>query len=875
MSQSRSADAAPNGALPAQRGAGSVLAPRNWRVACRLIVLVAIPTVLGLALTGLQVADATRSAEVYGQVGRLAVLGQQVTGLAQAIEDERAGTAAFIEARRPAAGLVALHRQYVITDGWGARVRRLVHQLGRGYPARTRAGAATVLASIAELPGLRRHAAQSQAPVLAVINGYSVATAGLFPINDGIADLSGKPTLISSVRALGSLSRMKDQASQQQVILGVALAEGSFAPGARTALITAQAQQATDLASFRSSATPEESWALAATLAGPLAGQARAVEQRATTAGPGALALGAQASQQWEAGMSFTVGWTRHAEQQLAAWITTYAQSLQRSAMRSAIITGGVALAVLAVVLLATMIVARSLVRPLRRPEAATADAAGARLPAEIRALDVAGNSGHLVPVTPIDMRSTDEIGRVAPAFDRAHREAVRPAGEEPRLRGSVGAISASFFRRSHSLLERLLRLIDSLELNEDDPGRLASLFQIDHLATRMRRNSDSALVLAGHEAHRPWAEPVTLVDVLRAAVSEIEQYGRVVLDVQPGVSVNGSAVADTVHLLAELLENATEFSPRTTQVIVSGHTVRGGGSLINITDGGRGMPEEHLRQLNWQLAHPPLADAAVDRHMGLFAVAHLAARHGIEVALGQPPDGGTAAEVHLPAALISQDAEPGGWPGEAGEVLRAGAGGGADAVAAAADPRPSAPRFAARPEFPVGPEIAMPDAAPLTLGAPMPSPAPATSFAVTVPEPLGAEPSGALPIFESVESDHSHTLDRGLLRPSEPQADQPTQAGQPTAASASWASAADGWRAAAAADSPAVGGLTSTRLPQRIPQANLVPGATVDQAAQPATAAEAAQITRGRLASFQRGSRRARAMARMDRDAKQPAQDD
>src|SRR5229473_1784887 len=661
MSQSRSADAAPPGALPAQRGAGSVLAPRNWRVACRLIVLVAIPAVLGLALTGLQVTDATRSAEVYGQVGRLAVLGQQVTGLAQAMEDERAGTAAFIEARRPAAGLVALHRQYVITDGWGARVRRLVHQLDRGYPARTRAGAATVLASIAEL--------------------------------------SGKPTLISSVRALGSLSRMKDQASQQQVILGVALAEGSFAPGARTALITAQAQQASDLASFRSSATPEESWALAATLAGPLAGQARAVEQRATAAGPGALALGAQASQQWEAGMSFTVSWTRHAEQQLAAWITTYAQSLQRSTMRSAIITGGVALAVLAVVLLATMIVARSLVRPLRRPEAAAPDVAGARLPAEIRALDVAGNSGHVVPVPPIDMRSTDEIGRVARAFDRAHREAVRPAGEEPRLRGSVGAISASFFRRSHSLLERLLRLIDSLELSEDDPGRLASLFQIDHLATRMRRNSDSALVLAGHEAHRPWAEPVTLVDVLRSAVSEIEQYGRVVLDVQPGVSVNGSAVADTVHLLAELLENATEFSPRTTQVIVSGHTVRGGGSLINITDGGMGLPEEHLRQLNWQLAHPPLPDAAVDRHMGLFAVAHLAARHGIKVALGQPPDGGTTAEVHLPAALISQDAEPGGWPGQAGEVLRAGAGEGADAVAAAADPRPSAPRFAARPE--------------------------------------------------------------------------------------------------------------------------------------------------------------------------------
>ena len=821
MSQSRSADAAPPGVLPAQRGAGSALAPRNWRVALRLVVLVAIPTVLVLALTGLRVTDATRSAKTYGQVGRLAVLGQQVTGLAQAMEDERAGTAAFIRAGRPAAGLLALDRQYVITNGWAAIVRRLVHQLGRGYPPRTRAGAATVLASIAELPGLRRHAAQSQAPVLAVINGYSVATAGLFPINDGIADLSGNSALITSVRALGSLSRMKNQASEQQVILGLALAEGHFGPGARTALITAQAQQASDLVSFRSSATPQESWALTVTLAGPLAGQARAVEQRATAAGDGALALGAHASQQWWAGMSYTVGWMGHAEQQLMSWIRAYARALQRSAMRSAIITGGAALAVIALILLVTMIIARSVVRPLRRLEAAALDVAGARLPAEVRALDEAGNSGHPLPVTPIDVLSTDEIGQVARAFDRVHREAVRLAGEEARRHGSISAISAGFFRRSHSLLERLLQLIDSLELSEDDPGRLASLFQMDHLATRMRRNSDSALVLAGHETSRHWTEPVTLVDLLRAAVSEIEQYNRVILDVQPGVSVNGSAVADTVHLLAELLENATTFSPETTQVTVSGYRARGGGSLIKITDGGMGMPEEHLRQLNWQLGHPHPADVAVTRHMGLFAVAHLAARHGIKVALGQPPDGGTIAEVHLPAALISPDAKPGGWLGQAGEVPRAGAGGGAHAGAAVADPLFSAPRFVTGPEPGPGPESVTPDGVPLTLGAPLPSPAPAASFAVTVPEPEGAEPGGVLPIFESVESD-----------------------------------------------------LARTGLPQRIPQASLVRGAAVDQAARQTTAAESAEITRGRLASFQRGSRRARAVVRMDRDAKQPTQD-
>src|SRR5450755_2536746 len=814
MSQSSSADAAPPGALPAHRGAGSALAPRNWRVASRLIVLVAIPTVLGLALTGLRVTDATRSAEAYGQVGRLAVLSQRVTGLAQAMEDERADTAAFLADGRPAAGFVALHRQYVITDRWAATVRRLVLRLGRGYPAQTRASAATVLASIAELPGLRWRAAQSQAPALAVINGYSVATAGLFPVTDGIADSSGNSALITSVRALGSLSRMKDQASQQQTILDAALAGGHFGPGALAALTVAQAQQANDLVSFRSSATPEESWALTDTLASPLAGQARAVEQRATAAGNGALAIGAHASQQWQAGMSYTVGWMRHAEQQLAAWITAYAQALQRNAMRSAIITAGAALAALILVLVATVIMARSMVRPLRRLEAAALDVAGARL------------------------------------------------------------LLASFFRRSHSLLERMLRLIDSLELREDDPERLASLFQMDHLATRMRRNSDSALVLADHEIPRRGTAPVTLVDLVRAAVSEIEQYDRVTLDVPPGVTVSGSAAADAVHLLAELLENATTFSPKTTQVIVSGHTVRGGGSLISITDCGAGMTGERLRQLNWQLARPPLADVAVARHMGLFAVAHLAARHGINVALGLQPGGGTTAEVHLPAALVSQGARPGGWPGQTGEVLRAGVGGGAGAVAAAADPRPSAPRFAAGPDFAVGPEIAMPDAVPLTLGAPLPSPAQAASFAVAEPEPVGTELGGTLPIFESVESDFSYTRSRGLLRPNELQADQPTLAGQPAAASASRASVADGRRAAAAADTPVVGGLTSAGLPQRIPQANLVPGAAVDRETRHATAAESAQIALGRLASFQQGSRRARAVARMDRDAKQSAQD-
>ena len=738
MSRARSDGAALPGARPAERDAGPVPAPRNWRVATRLAVLVAIPTLLGLALTGLRITDETRSAADYGQVSRLAVLGQQVDGLAQAMEDERAGTATFIAAGRPASGLPALHRQYLITDGWAGTVRQLVRQGDRGYPVQTQASAATALASIAGLPSLRREAAQGQAPALTVINGYSAATAGLFTLDDGLANLSGDSTMITSARALGSLSRLADQVSLQQAILGGALAAGHFGPGARTALIAAQAQQASDLGSFRSLATPEEGWAVTQTLASPLAGQAQAVEQRATASGGAALALSPGASQQWQTGMSFTEGWMRHAQQQMTTWIASYAQATQRSMMRTALITAGAALAVLVLVLLATIIIARSMVRPLL-----------------------------------------------------VQREAVRLASEEARRRRSISAISNGFFRRSHYLLERLLRLIDILERSEDDPGRLASLFQIDHLVTRMRRNSDSALVLAGHETSRDEAEPVTLVDVLRAAVSEIEQYNRVVLDVPVDDWVSGDAVADTVHLLAELLENATAFSPKTTQVIVSGHPVRGG-LLVSITDAGTGIAEEYLGQLNWQLAHPSDADAAVSQHMGLFAVAHLAARHGISVALDLPPEGGTAAEVYLPASLILPDAR-GPVPGPRLETV--GSAPGAALPVAIPQWQREEPE---RPE----PEQAEPEQ--------------------ERAEQAAAERGGVLPIFESVESEYP--------RP-------------------------------------------RTGLPQRIPQARLASGTPADQAPRPAGAGSA-ETTREQLASFQRGSRRARVVVEEDRETKQRARD-
>jgi methyl-accepting chemotaxis protein len=863
---------------------GPALALRNWRVPWRLIALIAIPTAVAMVFAGLRVAAAAASAATFGRSAQLAVLGQQITGLAQAMEEERDLTAVFIAAGRPPTGRAAVQRQHAVTDAWARAVRARTRGVGGAFPAQTRTDAAAVMTRITDLPDLRSYAMASDAPALAVVTEYALATGDLFTFDDDIAQQAGSSVLVGSVRALGSLSRMKDQASQQRAILQAALLKGRLEPGALDALIAAQAQQATDLASFETSATLGETQVLNDTVAGPLVDQARALEQRAIVLGGSGRALGPVpgALRHWYPDMSYTVDRMRLAERQFANGIALQAKALHQSAMRSVTLTAAAAAVVVIFVLLATLAIARSMVRPLRRLKAGALQVAELRLPAEVRELSTTGDASQGVEVEPIGVHSTDEIGQVARAFDQVHQEAVRLAADEARLRASVSAMFVSLSRRSQSLLERLLRLIDSLELGEQDSERLADLFRMDHLATRMRRNSENLLVLAGQEAPRRWADPVSLADVARAAVSEIEQYDRVVLNIQRGIGVTGNAVADVVHLLAEVIENATTFSAKGTQVTMSGHSLRSGGVLINVIDSGMGMLEEQLRQMNWRLENPPAADVEVSRHMGLFAVAHLAARHGIRVRLRTAARGGLIAHVWLPGAVISRDIGPGPMDG----IHTARASAVVQAVTRTAksgrDPAEAAPpteqRFAAAPLADT-PAAAAPladtpaAAAPLAEGSPavrpeaeVPPPTaplaeeppaaapPAEAPLVVVPDAAQSTPEARLPIFESVESDWCHAR-RQPPPPITPPAVTPHHT-----ALARKPPSDDGWRAAETILTPAVGGVTAAGLPRRIPRANLVPGSAGNQEDRPAVPADPAEVVSSRLAGFQRGSRRARA---------------
>jgi hypothetical protein len=471
--------------------------------------------------------------------------------------------------------------------------------------------------------------------------------------------------------------------------------------------------------------------------------------------------------------------------------------------------------------------------------------------------------------VEPIDVDSTDEIGEVARAFDQVHREAVRLAANEAALRGNVNAMFVNLSRRSQSLVERQIRLIDDLEQGEQDSERLANLFQMDHLATRMRRNSENLLVLAGHDVSRRWTGAVGLVDVLRAAVSEIEQYERVTLNVQPGIAVRGQAVNDVVHLLAELVENATSFSAAETPVAVSGHLLNSGGVLLDITDQGVGMGAEEMAHANWRLDNPPVVDVAVSRRMGLFVVARLAGRHGIRVRLRPSSLGGLTALVWLPDEVIAN--EQAAVPAGLRRFETASTAAASSPLDGPATP-PASSSVATDPAPENGhlPVLGAPTGASATIEADqelapgpadvtLPSLAGALSPDVIMP-PVPSAEENRLPIFESVESDWFRRSRHGADRPA---------AGIPAETAAApaetWSSPADeGWRAAEVAQSPVSAGTTAAGLPVRVPKANLVPGTVGSTVAAPAPPAPARSATQAqeRLASFQRGIRNARAAA-------------
>ena len=676
---------APAGGGGARRGGGGGLfrGLRDWRVRSRLLLLITIPTLAALVLGGASMYSSVRNAIAYQRVQQRAALASAIIGLAQRLEDERDQTVYFIAlpaGRAPllpgaqAGGtlkasaeqqLQVVVNQQKASDVAVGQVRAGLAQALPGYTAVTQQAAADVQAELNGLPALRHAATTTKLPEIVVVQKYATVINDLLSLEAETAQGTGDATLSQEVRVLNLVSLLKEQASEQRAILAGALIRGAMLSSELQALNNASGLQSSDLQSFMLAATPAQRQLWDGSVSRSFTYLASSEESQAVflsqNAGGVANPLAKNdptTADDWYGAMTSEIRYQMgDVEQSLAASVISRTAALRNSAVTTTIGVGAAVVLFLALALLFTALVARSMVRPLRRLRAGALEVAAVRLPGTVRRMSESDGESGPPEVEPIDVDSRDEIGEVARAFDAVHREAIRLASNEAALRGNVNAMFVNLSRRSQSLVERQIRLIDDLEQGEQDAERLANMFQLDHLATRMRRNSENLLVLAGHEVSRRWTQAVALVDVLRAAVSEIEQYERVSLNVQPGIQVRGQAVNDVVHLVAELAENATSFSAADTPVNVSGHLLTSGGVLLDITDQGVGMGAEEMAHANWRLDNPPVVDVAVSRRMGLFVVARLAARHGIRVRLRPASMGGLTALVWLPDEVVSHDA--------------------------------------------------------------------------------------------------------------------------------------------------------------------------------------------------------------------------
>ncbi|MFI6362567.1 ATP-binding protein [Nocardia sp. NPDC050630] len=353
-------------------------------------------------------------------------------------------------------------------------------------------------------------------------------------------------------------------------------------------------------------------------------------------------------------------GLTRQIVQGVIHDVDNKVAEARSAAVQASLVVLGTVIAALALALW----VAHSLLQPLRRLRAGASELADKDLPSEVERI-MRGAQLEDIEVKPVPVHTGEEIGEIARTVDGLHTQALKLAAQQQLLRDQVNDMFETMARRSQTLVDRQLSMIEALEFEEKDPERLGHLFRLDHLAARMRRNSANLLVLAGTRSRHDRSGPVEVRDILRAAVSEVEDYQRVKSGATPDGWVAGIAATDVVHLIAEMLENALRASPPDSDVTFAYSRTSEGGLLIEVVDEGIGMVANELNEINQRLATPAAVTVATTRQMGMFVVGKLAERHGITVRLRRTHDRalspGITASLHIPPALIevpSQDSK-------------------------------------------------------------------------------------------------------------------------------------------------------------------------------------------------------------------------
>src|SRR5580693_456481 len=404
----------------------------------------------------------------------------------------------------------------------------------------------------------------------------------------------------------------------------------------------------------------------------------QAMEDRilASPGGSGPIPVNAAA---WQASSNTYLAPMLGAEFKTSTALATMTASLTNQQITEAALAGGAGLLAVVVSVILLVWFGRKVTRDLTRLDDNVRDMAQERLPRVVEQLRRGDDVDVLAESPPPDTSTIQEIARIAESFAAVQKAAVEAAVDQARMRKGVNQVFLNISMRSQSLLHRQLAMLDSMERRTGEAKALADLFRLDHLTTRMRRHAEGLIILSGATPGRGWRDPVPVVDVLRAAVAEVEDYVRVDVVSESQDLVAGNAVNDVIHLVAELIENATAFSPPNTRIEVRADRV-GVGLVAEIEDRGLGLGADDIDDINRRLASSPEFDLADSEQLGLFVVGRLAARHHIKASLRPSAYGGITAVVLLPFGVIvrEEDAaltdDPRDWP----------------AAAAAQDVRPS-----------------------------------------------------------------------------------------------------------------------------------------------------------------------------------------
>ncbi len=628
---------------------------RDARIRSKLALILVVPVAAVIALATVRLISVGEGAIDATRARALTALSIDVSALTQDLHAERMAAAAYLAAPQQPA------------DAYNLRVRQTQQQVDayraeRGrigdVPAALRDRLTAIDDHLATLDGTRQEVLdRRQMAVAEAVLRYGVILTDLVSYGDGLAQLPGDESLADSRRAVAAFARAKASVAEEEAVAYTALTAGQLDSEQFSSFVATLTGQQEALVAFSLAADPAQRALVNSTVSGDAVGLADRVATDITRSVGQRPLVSAQDATAAIGAVNDLMRW---AEIQLQDRLLQQADQARSDVIRQAVVESVLVLLTLIIAVSLAVVLARSLNHSLRRLREGALSVANHDLPDAVQRLQNMGSVGdggvdEIVRQVrdPIQLNSRDEVGQVALAFNVVHREAVRVAAEQAALRTSVSAMFLNLARRSQTLVDRMIGELDAIERGEEDPKRLAQLFELDHLATRMRRNDENLLVLAGADSAVPRRDDALVVDVLRAAQSEVELYNRIEFGtVDTDISVAAHAVNDVVRLVAELLDNATRFSPPNTTVVADGRRIRDY-VLIQIEDRGLGLTDEQLDSLNRRLAAPPSVDVAAFRLMGLAVVSRLASRYGIRVELRRNVEGGTVAQVTLPAATV------------------------------------------------------------------------------------------------------------------------------------------------------------------------------------------------------------------------------